>query len=463
MNKKFFIIIIFLISLSFSSLQDVENEINQDAPKSSSTSTIKTTTKESTVEKDTGYKHDVKVVNSYYEFNYRPFTSNDFSTWYDFFIQAMSYELFFYYLQEGYITGRGEVLKPLENNIYPGSKISIDDMHKLAKEQFSLIGFYNLLKRNNVLNSKGYINKTEMFTGNFETYDFSFLLSAIKDLDLPINDERLVNELKNELYNYFIASSKLLVINKLETTRYESNKDGILENLLDNVVGNFVGGIFYPDRVKKQTSTVSWSPGLDLDKYFGVYYLFNDFPFADGYKFTRIFGRNNMKDFSYSLLYDVDKKVFNDTLTFKSSNAIPSPGKDIAFFGYGISIYNVRDKIGDSFQFYNLFGSFGMYFTGANFNFDFGLSYKRGNPEGLGFYWGYGLEFLLFQPLSVFVDHNGAFQPKYSSEYDQFVNNWSYQQFRTGLKAYIGPFSVGGGYQWSTGLQGPIVFGSFVF
>ncbi|MDD4526564.1 MAG: hypothetical protein PHF25_00835 [Candidatus Margulisbacteria bacterium] len=446
---------ILLSCFTFANIDSVEAEVNKNVTSSGSKST-------KTTQSSSGYKQDVKVINSQYEFNYRKFESKDFSDWYNLLIQAMSYEHYFKYMEKGSITHRGDVLKPLENGIYPGSKINLNDMVTLAKTKISLLNFYDNLIRKGVLTERGFINKTEFFTGNFEQYDFSFLLDAIKTVELPINDTRLAEELKNELYNYILASSKVLVVNKLETTRYESNKDGFFDNLVDNLAGSFMGNIFYPDKVKTQKSTVGWSSNLDLNQYFGVYYLFNNYPFADGYGFTRLFGKNQMQVLNYSLLQDLEKNLYNDTFSYRSYTAIPAAGKSTPFTGYGISAYQVRNN-SDSFQFYNLFGTAGGAFQTGAMHFDLGLSFKRGIPNGLGIYWGYGAEFLLFQPLSFIFEHNGAIQPKYFSNLDSWGSNWSYTQIQTGLKINLGQLALGAGYQWCTGMDGWTAFGSFVF
>ncbi|GEM_PF-3860187 len=454
-NRIMHIALVVLIAcFTFADITAVESEVNKDTASSSSKST--------STKPNSGYKKEVQVINSQYEFSYRKFETIDFSDWYNLLIEAMAYEHYFNYMQNGFITHRGDVLKPLENSIYLGSRINMNDMAELAKAKISLIGFYDSLIRKGVLNEKGFINKTEYFTGSFEQYDFGFLLEAIKQLNIPITDERLATELKNELYNLMLVGSKVLVVNKLETTRYESNKDGFFDNLIDSIAGGFMGSIFYPDKVKTQKTTLSWSSNLDLNKYFGVYYLFNDYPFADGYGVTRLFGKKKMQSINYSLLHDTDKKLYNDTLSFRSYSAIPTAGKSTPFIGYGISAYQVRDNT-DSFQFYNLFGTAGGAFQSGLIHLDLGLSYKRGEPSGVGMYWGYGAEFLLFQPLSFIFEHNGAIQPKYFSDIDKWGSNWSYSQIQTGLKLNLGGLSLGAGYQWSTGIQGWTAFGTYIF
>lgn len=442
--------------ISFTNIDSVESKVNKSTVSSSSKS-------DSNSAQTSGYKKDVKVIDSQYEFIYKKFEAKDFSAWYDLLIQAITYESFFKYLNNNYITRTGEVLRPLDNGIHPGSKITLESLTSFSQQKISLYWLYDMLIKKEVLTEKGYINKTEFFTGNFEQYDFSFLLEAIKTIDIPVNDARLADELKNELYNLMLAKSKVLVVNKLETTRYESNKNGFIDNLVDGFVGNIVGGIFYPDKIQTQKTTVSWSSNLDLDKYFSVYYLFNDHAFAHDYGLTRPFGKHKLAIINYSLLRDEEKNLFNDTFSFRSITTAPIAGKNAPFIGYGLSAYSVRNVNEDSFQFYNLFGSIGGLFPASSAHVDFGLSYKRGNPNGLGFYWGYGLELLMFNPLSVFFEHNGAFQPKYFEDLDEIGSNWNYFQIQAGLKAHIGQLSLGVGYQWSTGLNGWTASGTFVF
>lgn len=442
MKKKVLIFgfILILSVTTFAGLEDVEKEIHGSRTSSSSSSTSSSGSG--------GYKQDTKIINSQYEFKYRKFLAQDFMPWYNLLIRAIAYETYLGYIDERLILRTGKALSNIDRLIYYGDTLTIEKLIDYLKYQHPIDSIYSKLIDNNIINNKGYIYKAEYFEGNFDKYDFQFLLYAVKELDLPLKDPRISEELKNELYKFIIASSKVLVINKLKTTKYQSSKNGIIENLTDNFIGNFIGGIVYPDRVQTQQAGVKWRSFLNLEEYYGIYYGFNDYPFANNNKFTMIFGKKQLSSVSYSLSDGDD--LLRDNFVFRSYSGFNRTGKSVAFTNYGLNFYQLREA-SESLRFYSLFLGGGGAFNSTYMNFDFGLSFKQGTKsDGIGLFWGYGGEFFILEPFSISVEHTGAFQPNL----EDIKNNWAYHQFQLGTNLYIGSMFLGVGYQWSTGMQG---------
>ncbi len=440
------ILVLFCSSFGFASLRDVEKKLEEkNTPQLTNQETKKEESKEG------HYNTESKIIGSRNEYTSKKFTPDDFTDILELIALSRALETYHVLMKERNISPTGKVLI---NNLYVDERFNIEkgDIIKVAnmatyyRGKFKGSDLIKLLSKQQILDTNGYVVSGNKFSKSFNADEFSFIGERLVSVSFGLKDQRIAGLIASDLYRFILNEINTIVVDKLETTSYESKKAGFFEGIFDAMSGNFMKNIFMQDKVSTIRSKGQWTVQFNPYEYYNVYYGLTDYLYQDGSPgWTTMYGKNSMNDFMLLVNKntDVDQLLLevSSKFTVKNSPII----YDVLFWERGGKYEEFRDKT-DSFGFYALYMGGGTYYNHSMVDVDFGLSFKRGmQTNGIGIFLQAKGEWDVFNPVYLCGSWREYFQPNLKEK----NNNWSFMEFNLGVGIALQSLSLEAGYLYN--------------
>ena len=434
-------------------------DLSQSASKLTNTTTVQSSTDPET-SKEGYYDRQTKVIGSSKEFNQRKFELNSFEPWIDLLVETKAIDKYIELVNSKKITQHGRVLVAIEldkmYNLY--QKVSLENLRKYYQSSFSGAYVLGLLKQQLIIDDFGYLVGADKFKHVLDQSDFNFIETKLAELNFGLTNEKANKFLATELYRYILNESTLVVVDKLETTNYQSKKSGFFDSLVDTMAGNFVGKIFNPDKISTSKGTQIWSAQFDPYDYYKIYYGFSDYAYEATNGYVAMFGDEKLNSFSLLRHNSSTISQIGGDLSFRKA-IISYNDAMVPYVKFGLG-YDVLEDSSGRMSFYDLNVGGGSNSPFMMSEFNFGLAYKSGiGAEGLGFSWQFKGDIYPVNPFYLTFSTKGYLQPNFIEQ----KTNWSYSEFTVGLGLVFHSLAVEGGYQWNTIHEGWIGQGKLFF
>ncbi len=367
-----------------------------------------------------GYVTTPQIVNHKEYYKRHRFVATDFDAWIALLGRAQAYETFDTLVETGKLSHHAIAREPIFINgrrFAPGVGITVSDINAV------LVPTYNALaelKSIQVLDADGYLmGLTQNITTQFENYDFSYLVSKLSPLPLPITNSATRQELLTQLYQLIAYNHKVLETTVVDTTRYESRNDNIFNALIENMLGNFLGSIFTPDKTQINSQGLRYRPYVDIDALYPIPIGFSTYPYEDQRSGLYLFNGN-----PGSTTVAVSGAQFDDSSQYKVGavmrSLIPTtlrPNGAIGYTAIGLD-YELYKEIGNRHAFTLSFNG-GQSLPSMTLEGGVGLTYFR-LPEvsGLGLGLNTAFNWYFWSPVSLSTEASIAWNPNITTNGD---------------------------------------------
>ena len=266
-----FIAMMAVLSPADASLKSVDNTIKTDGGQSTSTSSTNNNDDES----KSGYTSEVHIVDRKTEFMRRQFNARHFRTWQAIFNHAKALDTIQALIDEGKIGKYNVLMSPSETlskdgiHVGVGQVVLLNTLKDAYNHKYTAEKLFQMLIEKKILAPNGMLVQSEPYTGaELEAVDFRYWGDRLNSLNLDIKNPALKVALIEDLLACIKDQSTVYVVTQKETTRYQSRKDGILENVVDQFVGSAVGSVAFQDRVDTSRTEGKYAPSLNASSYF---------------------------------------------------------------------------------------------------------------------------------------------------------------------------------------------------
>lgn len=451
MKNKLIILTLCLVSTLLGDVSDINNTVNKDVKNNSSNSNYYSS------EERSGYTSHTSVTGKEELFVQEKFEPNDFISWLQIYYAAKSIETFITFEKEGKIDRRG-VLTVSYKDIPAGKIIEPKLFYDEKRDHLTPTDFFKFLQSYNILDENGYAKHITARADKLEDVDFSQLERKVMSVDLSFDNKVLEENMKRDLYRLIKTAHQVNKITTVTTTDYQSRENGLLNNVVDQMAGSFLGNIFFKNKEQTSTHRAGWSPSFYPSNYLDNYYVtFNDYPFQYGAKSIWGWnGRTSINELSYTYLDDTTSV---STLEYRHKvTSLKKGGLTLGNSGYG-GVYASSIFLSDNSGKLNLH-TLGLGIgVGSSFILEpqFGLTLKDTlSDNAIGLNLGINTKWYLLKFLSLHANFNSYFQPESNG------TNWQLEEQKYGLSLHQKQFSIEGGYQrLSSDFDTTLVDGSY--
>lgn len=469
MFRKFILVICILlvsgVNLFPQAVGSIESKIRAKKPKSRiihRQAHNDSTHRQAHNDSKSGYNTDVHIVGRRRVFVQYRFAPKDFSQWLDLFVTSKTLEEISGFAKQGKIGPHGVVqsVVPLrigDRTFHYGQPILYDEALKLQKMNHNTQFLFDRLVANKVLTREGYLLNTENLVDlEIERVDFTDIRGKLKKVVWSLKNRPLHADLVEELRRFIMIKSQVIVVTQEETTRYQSRKNSILGSVVDQIVGNVVGAIFFQDKITEVKKKVNWKPNINISQHFPyVVSGFNVFPYGLGiHGPISLYGKRQNLFLGYSYFNANNVDVRDYELFYRT--AINTSAFSVPFWEIGLKQTALKDGTAKELRVSKLWLGGGIAQAGSIFDVRLGLSYLDGAiRRNLGYLFGISGTFYVMNPLSFSLawDHAAGIT------FDE--TGWTYGDVKASLDLHLDRAVISGGYKWGLGNESELYNGWF--
>lgn len=389
-----------------------------------------------------GYNTQTQVVGSKYIFVRHRFVAADFQRWTALLAQAQAYEQFNMLITNGQISGQGIVQgEPVvigNQRFDRGVGVIVEDVRTNFKPTLDNQAVLHALQSLKVVDENGYLNGVNQNANlNFDSYNFSFLLPALKTLGLPISNPVAYEELINELNALVIIKHQAIEVTTQDTTRYQSRNDNIFTGLMETIGGNALGSVLYPDKMKVDREEYAYVPRTVIALLYPQRVGFSVYPYTDRRSGLWLLNGNT-----------ANKSLFVSSATLGQASLLKA-GVDMRFIPE-------NPPYQSAFAFYKLRVDYGFLKQVGNVHYA-NISFGGGasSPKTLLDY-SVGLGYVKIPASSALginanLDYSWFFMPPLSLQVQTSMlatTIWSYYDIFAGLNLHLSNLVLGVGYKY---------------
>jgi len=408
------------------------------------------------IQEKSGYNTQTQVVDKKQVFTRHQFIEQDFSVWLTLLYKAQAFEIFEQLLKTQKINKRGVVLtdelifgeKVFEN----GKVITINDIAKYYPHTFIEKDTLAAMIASGALDANGF---AAGITGdsniNFDAINFSKVLTQLKTIKIPIQNEKAKAALVNELFELILTRHREIEVVTQQTTRYQSRHDNMFNGLLETIGGNFLSGIFSPDKTSVNRSGLQYIPQANIPALYVLPVGFAPFPnYGSHAGLWGINGSNSVSRLqgSWMNLERVKSFEIDGKLAWTFTKKIPY--SDVVPYTYTQAKYLQIQQNNGTTHYINIsipYLSLGTAMSsGWTSEIDFGLSYSYNNSgrNALGLAANTDWSIPILGWLNANLEGAYVFKPDFGKD-----NQWDQASLTVGLE--LSPYSEWSakvGYRW---------------
>ena len=461
MNAKFFSILAILISLTYTkSLTHLSASI-EDQNRLSST---KTSNAFRTYTDKSGYNTSVQVIDTKKRFDRVRFVPRMFSQWIALYVETQSYDFISTLDKKGYVNNDGSLKHGTESLAIPLKTNAIIQYHIIKayyEKKYTEKWIYSELESVGVIDKDGFLTHTDTFSDTYNPYDFDQYYADIKHINLNVSNPVIAEALHRELLRMLSEMSLSIHVTQQETTRYQSRKRDFFESLLDQLAGNIVGRLFFPDTVKTVKQKMTYSPNINPKHLFTNIKL--GFAKAAYYKGavgnTVYYGVHEQKSIEYGqgLNQNFDGEFKNKAYRTVSARYLqkttpPVFSEWMTVSGAQFSFNQLKHSPNTSVQWYSVRAVVGTFSKSTETLFSGGLTLLNNsikNHSKLGISLAVDGTFHLIPSFGLYYRIDSNFGLNLHPD----TSNWGLTTFGLGFKTGIPPIQLKFGYDWVKGIQ----------
>lgn len=438
-----------IATLFLSPLQAGVEDINKQTHTSQSTYTTTTTDTDQNNINNGGYQKNTQVIDRKYEFAKTNLSQNDFSSWLALFHQAKAADYFVQLQKENQIKRNGEVkvytLELGDKEFHAGQIIGLEDLEPIFEQQYNAAQLIQQLRTAAVIDEAGFIASANALPVDFEKIDFSYLFDRIKKINFKTNNTDLNDSLLRDLYNYIVNENRVIVVKEKETTTYKSSQTGLFEQIGDFFVGNAIGSVLFPDKVKTTKQQEQWTANTSVLDYYAFKPGFNSYPFYGNKGLIILNGK--AENSTLELTGARTDSLKNYSINATKKYFLPVSRSTTSAGGYGNigiefnQLYDTHSALGYT----TLFIGPGTIVGNTMTDFTMGITYKNSRSNnGLGFMVGGKFAWYIINPIGLEAGVVNYVQPNWLTN----TNTWQMLRYNVAASVQISLLTGKIGYQW---------------
>lgn len=425
-----------------------------DQAVNTSTPATNTNTSTSSRYSDGGYRTQSQVIGErmmVIPYRFRP---EDFEPWLLAVWEAQAYSQFEDWVADGTLTPQGlvrsQTLQLGTGTFSQGQLIKIEDLKRNRKTVNPPEFWFKTLVDVGLLTQDGYVvGVTPNNTVNLDMLNTPRITKIVDTVNFQVKSKQLAQALRIDLLDLMITRHKVLEVTKQETTRYNSNSADLFKNMFDQFLGNAIGSVFFPDKVKVDKYAIQWNPSLSAADYFNIRTGLTPYPyFAGGDAFLLLNGAQSNTSLKFGFSQKNSLQYYNANLEYKlqlGSSSGDRPAVSTALFN---AFY---DQLGDNtgtLRFGGVLASLAGTSRHSEISVGLGPVYQKGvTNSALGLAFALQGKWLPFNPLGFGLGFDRYFQPNiFNGE-----TRWQFNKFELFTSLQMDRVTAQIGYLWLTG------------